>query len=71
MCNSGFVPLCPFCRQPLPAVTMAHTAVGVAPVHVCRFETTAAAPDALPAIRFDPAVAAATAAPFAGQIFLP
>lgn len=52
MCRSGFIPLCHYCRQPLPPVTMAHTAAGVAPVHICQpqIHVAAAAPDLSPSV---------------------
>lgn len=50
MCNFRLIPLCHYCRQPLPPVTMAHTAAGIAPVHICQPQTNAAAaaPDFFP-----------------------
>lgn len=70
MCGSRFVPTCPLCGNPLPGVTMAHTAAGVAPVHHClrlsldNAETQQLVfPNTLQTF-----AAVAAAAPFAGQI---
>lgn len=41
---SGFagVPVCQFCGEPLPPVTMRNTAAGIAPSHICITNTNAA-----------------------------
>lgn len=43
MCRPAYIALCQFCKQPLPPVTMAHTAAGIAPLHVCQPTMNAAA----------------------------